>query len=502
MNMKELAVGAGAAIIVGLAIIGANVVPLVLLAALAVVFFRVPAMRAAFTRQTFTASTLVAGVSFDDIGGQQTAKQELKEALDFMVRREQILMLGIRPLRGILLTGPPGTGKTLLARAAARHTGSAFLSASGSEFVEMYAGVGAQRIRELFTRARQAARQSPSDSTVIFIDEIEVIAGRRGRHSSHLEYDQTLNQLLVEMDGISTAARELVLVIAATNRVDLLDSALLRPGRFDRVVNVGMPDLTGRLHILKLHTRGKPIDPELDLQRISRETFGFSGAHLESLTNEAAILAMRQESAQITQEHFLEAIDKVAMGERLERRPSDDEMRRIAIHEIGHAIISEHVRPESVSSVTVASRGNALGYVRHNSPDDCHLQTAEDLLEEIEVLVAGSAAERLVFGDASTGSASDFERAVGLARRIVTAGLSELGVIDPDSLPDVVMHRTVQKIISNRLASVIVTLQGLRGTLESCATVLADSEKLDGGELRRLLSVQDSPDNGRVAAAH
>ena len=232
-------------------------------------------------------------LAFSDIGGQEVAKREFKEALEFIVKQEGAEKLGIRPLKGILLSGPPGTGKTLLAKAAARYTDAVFLAASGSEFVEMYAGVGAQRVRELFSRARQEAKVQGKKNAVIFIDEIEVLGGKRGQHSSHLEYDQTLNELLVQMDGIKAKEDVRILVVGATNRADLLDSALLRPGRFDRIVKVELPDCQGRLSILKIHCQGKPLAENVDLEKLARDTFGFSGAHLESLTNEAAIGALR-----------------------------------------------------------------------------------------------------------------------------------------------------------------------------------------------------------------
>jgi cell division protease FtsH len=233
-------------------------------------------------------------VDFTDIGGQDSAVNELKEALQFVVKPEAIYHMGIRPLRGVLLVGPPGTGKTLMAKAAASYTGSAFMAASGSEFIEVYAGVGAKRIRKLFNDARKKAHKEKKRSAIIFIDELEILGGKRGSHSSHLEYDQTLNQLLVEMDGISSNQEPYVLLIGATNRADMLDPALLRPGRFDRQVQVGLPDKGGRKTILDIHTRNKPVSNNEVLDEIARATFGFSGAHLESLANEAAILALRE----------------------------------------------------------------------------------------------------------------------------------------------------------------------------------------------------------------
>src|SRR5690606_32290083 len=274
---------------------------------------------------------------------------------------EHTRKLGIRPLKGILLAGPPGTGKTLLAKAAANYADAAFLAVSGSEFVEVYAGVGAQRVRRLFKQAKAAAVKEGKSCAVIFIDEIEVLGGRRGKHTSHLEYDQTLNELLVQMDGMmSDEGGVRVLVMAATNRPDLLDPALLRPGRFDRTVQVDMPDREGRFHILKIHTRRRPLADDVDLDLLAREMYNFSGAQIESVVNEAAIHAMRAGRDEIRLEDFKEAIEKVMMGERLDRKPRSEELERIAHHEAGHALISELVRPGSVSSITITSRGKAL----------------------------------------------------------------------------------------------------------------------------------------------
>jgi cell division protease FtsH len=274
---------------------GIDLLPIVLLVALFALVLNVPALRGMTRRFAQPVRAGANGsISFQDIGGQASAKKELVEALDFIQDPEAVQSLGIRPLKGILLTGPPGTGKTLLAKAAAQYTGSAFIAAAGSEFIEMYAGVGAQRVRDLFSRAREAAREQGLSSSIIFIDEIEVLGGKRGQNHGHLEYDQTINQLLVEMDGLRPGRDDVqLLVMAATNRADLLDDALTRPGRFDRIVRVDLPDREARREILSLHTRNKPLAPDVDLDRIARETFGFSGAHLESLANEAAIGALR-----------------------------------------------------------------------------------------------------------------------------------------------------------------------------------------------------------------
>ncbi|MCG0237885.1 MAG: AAA family ATPase [Firmicutes bacterium] len=464
--------------------------PLVAVGGLLLLLGQSPGLRAG-TRVRTLAQAGAAGVprvSFDDIGGQGAAKRELREALEFLLHRDEVRAMGIRPLKGILLTGPPGTGKTLLARAAAGYTGSVFLSASGSEFVEMYAGVGASRVRDLFRRAREMARQAGRSSAIIFIDELEVLGGRRGAHTSHLEYDQTLNQLLVEMDGIRTDAGVQVLVVGATNRPDLLDPALTRPGRFDRVVQVDLPDREGRLEILRLHARNKPLAPDADLEALAGQTFGFSGAQLESLLNEAAILAFREGERAIRQRHLVEAVDKVILGERADRRPSPGEKRRVAVHEAGHALVGEWVSPGSVAAVTITPRGRAMGYVRSFPPQDHHLYTRGMLEGQIRVALAGAVAEELLCGSRSTGAASDFDQAVALARHIVESGLSELGVVDRDQ-PDTPRHReAVAAILREQEAAVREYLSGRRDALEQVAAALADRESITGEELRALIA--------------
>lgn len=424
-------------------------------------------------------------VCFEDIGGQETAKREFLEALDFVKNSERVRRFGIRPLKGILLSGPPGTGKTLLAKAAANYTGSVFVGASGSEFVEMYAGVGAQRVRELFRKARELARQQKKTSAVVFIDEIDVLGGKRGSNLSHQEYDQTLNQLLVEMDGLKVDDEVRVLLVAATNRADALDEALLRPGRFDRIVRVDLPDREGRLHILKIHTRNKPLASDVDLDAVARETFGFSGAHLESVCNEAAIIAMRQGRETIGPEHFREAIEKVLMGEKLDRRPSDAEKRRVAYHELGHALVSESVCPGSVSSVTVTPRGQALGYMRQSPMEDRYLYTKQELMDQIAVALGGAVAEETVFGERSTGSAGDFDHAVDLATRIVYAGLSHLGVVSRDNLPPDKLHEAIQAIIGEEEKRVRSLIGDFRGIMDELASELVVEEKITGDRLRQ-----------------
>ncbi len=485
---REIALGAAAAVLVFLLFLGYNVLPVLFLAALAYVLVQGGGLRGVQRRFVAVGGPVTSvAVTFNDIGGQPTAKKELLEALDFIVHRELIGKMGIRPLKGILLTGPPGTGKTLLAKAAANYTESAFLSTSGSEFIEVYAGVGAQRIRQLFVQAREAAAKEGKGTAIIFIDEIEVLGGKRGQHTSHLEYDQTLNQLLVEMDGLTADGSTRILLIGATNRFDLLDPALLRPGRIDRIVNVDLPDREGRLQILRLHIRNKPLDAAVDLDKVAHETFGFSGAHLESLTNEAAILALRENAEKILQRHLEEAIDKVIMGEKLERRPTDEERRRVACHETGHALMAEDVRPGSVSTISVTSRGGSLGHVRHTPEDDFYLSTRDYLEGQIRVALAGAVAEETVFGSRSTGSVNDFEQAVENARRIIHAGLSDLGIISAETLPERTEHRAVNAILRAQEDRVREFFLARRGVLEEASSIVLERETLDGDQLRRIL---------------
>lgn len=486
--MRELLAGAGAAALVILLYYQPNLIPLVILAGLFLALFTFSGGLKTPRLNAVGSSFKGKKISFNEIGGQDVAKKELLEALDFVTRPQEIKRMGIRPLKGVMLIGPPGTGKTLLAKAAAGYTGSAFVSTAGSEFIEMYAGVGAQRVRKLFDQCRRRAASEGRRGAILFIDEIEILGGKRGRHSSHLEYDQTLNQLLVEMDGLGVKDDAHILVIGATNRPDTLDPALLRPGRFDRMVQVDLPDLEGRIHILKLHLHNKPVEEGVSLERIARETFGFSGAHLESLANEAAILALRQGRSSIGERELLEAVDKVILGEKLERKPGEEELWRIAVHETGHALVSEALKPGSVSQVTITPRGKALGYVRHKPERDYYIHTLDHLEEQIAVLLGGSSSEKLVLGNGSTGSLNDFNQAVDLARKIISAGLSRLGVVSIGDLPAGLLHRTIQQIIGKQeqwvtglLAEKIILIREIAGTI-------LEKEKISGEVLRRYIS--------------
>ncbi|AZR72557.1 ATPase [Anoxybacter fermentans] len=491
--VKEIGIGLGLAVLIFLGIQGINIFPFLFFVGMSYILLNLMEARSGGMSDKFgnikakKSYTSIPKVTFNDIGGQETAKKELMEALDFIKDAEKIKRLGIRPLKGILLTGPPGTGKTLMAKAAANLTGSVFISASGSEFIEMYAGVGAKRVRQLFSRAREIARRTNVNNAIIFIDEIEVLGGKRGSHSGHMEYDQTLNQLLVEMDGLSIDDEVRILVIGATNRIDILDPAILRPGRFDRVVKVDLPDKEGRLHILKIHTANKPLADDVNLEQIARETFGFSGAHLESLTNEAAILAWRENQTRISQKHFLEAIDKVMMGEKLNRKPQKEELRRIAVHETGHALVSELVRPGSVSNITITSRGQALGYVRHNPQDDFYLYTQDYLEDQIAVCIAGAAAEELILGNRSTGAQNDFQKAADLAKKIIFSGMTSLGVVTEKDLPVNLKHEEMSRILKEQEERVKKYLIENKDIILTITEKLLKEESFTGDKLRKML---------------
>ena len=488
MVLKEIGLGVGLAMLIFLVVSGQDITPVIILILAVGALVYIVRFRGLNTKIfNTTSSARRPEICFDDIGGQNSAINELKEALDFIKNQDKILKLGIRPLKGILLTGPPGTGKTLLAKAAAGYTDSVFIACSGSEFIEMYAGVGAQRVRQLFKTARDACQKQKKDSALIFIDEIDILGGIRGQNTSHHEYDQTLNQLLVEMDGLKVNAKVRVLVVAATNRVDMLDPALLRPGRFDRVVKVDLPDKQGRLEILRLHCRNKPLANDISLEEIAKETFTFSGAHLESLANEGAILAMREGCKQIKHRHLHEAIDKVMMGEKLDRRPSRQELERVAVHEVGHALVSEQNRPGSVSTLTITPRGQALGYMRQVPEDVAYLHTRDYLESQIRVLLAGSLAEEVVLGNRSTGAANDFEQALETAAQIIRSGMSELGVVDPDILPPDLRYQVVTDIISEQEKAIKEFLTRMHGVIKQVVNTLLAEEKIYGEQFRMMM---------------
>ena len=482
-----MGIGLGLAALTFFVVAGYDVLPLLFLAGAGIVLFFIARSRGMVANNFGSVPAVKIETSFEDIGGQAAAIKELQEALNFIKNHGDIQKLGIRPLKGILLTGPPGTGKTLLAKAAASFTDASFLAASGSEFIEMYAGVGAQRVRKLFQSARDMSRRIGKNNSIIFIDEIEILGGKRGQTTGHLEYDQTLNELLVQMDGLKVDDSVRVLLVAATNRVDMLDPALLRPGRFDRQVKVELPDREGRLEILKIHTRNKPLAADVKMEALARETFGFSGAHLESLANEAAILAMRESLDQVYYRHFHEAVDKVMMGERLDRQPSLPDLKRVAIHETGHAFVSEYIRAGSVSTLTITPRGQALGYMRQTPEDDTYLYTRDYLENQIAVMLAGAVAEEMELGGRSTGAGNDYLQATSAVDKIINSGMSELGVVDPETLPRSFRYRVQKKILQAQEERVREFLLKKRRELATVVEILLEQERISGQELRKIL---------------
>ncbi|MDN4617977.1 AAA family ATPase [Paenibacillus sp. PsM32] len=485
---KEIVVGFVPVLLIFLIFVGYNILPLLLIAALVGGTFLVMQMRgglavgAAQERKRKKNGPLK--LTFEQIGGQDNAKRELREALDFLVRHDEMNKFGIRPLKGILLTGPPGTGKTLMAKAAAHYTDSVFVSASGSEFVEMYVGVGAGRIRDLFKDARTRAAKENKQSAIIFIDEIDVIGGKR-EGGQQREYDQTLNQLLTEMDGIYSNEAPRILIIAATNRKEMLDSALLRPGRFDRHIQVDLPDKKGRKHILELHAANKPLAKETDLDKLAEEAYGFSGAQLESVMNEGAIYAMRQNADHILQSHLSMAIDKVMMGEKTDRESSIEEKRRVAIHELGHAIMAEVVRPGSVGQVALSPRGQALGYVRHNPAQEQYLYTKPFLEEQIMIALGGAAAEEMYYEGRSTGSRGDFDQALNIVQTMMESGLTKLGIVSMNMVPKEQIMKENNAILEDLTRRTKEILDSRRLIFDTSLDILLKEEVLSGEQFRQ-----------------
>ena len=438
-------------------------------------------------------------VKFDDVAGVDGAKEELKEVVDFLKNPEKYTKAGARVPKGVLLLGRPGTGKTLLAKAVAGESGASFFSISGSEFVEMFVGVGASRVRDLFEKAKSS---SPS---IIFIDEIDAIGRKRsvGKNSgSNDEREQTLNQLLVEMDGFETDAK--VIVIAATNREDVLDPALLRAGRFDRRINVDAPDLQGRIAILKVHARNKKLASDVRLEDIAKITPGFVGADLANLLNEAAILAARKASDTITMEDFDEAVDKIGMGLGQKGKIiKPEEKRLLAYHEAGHAVMTE-LTPgaDPVHKVTIIPRGDAGGFMMP-LPEEKLVTTSKEMLAEIKVLFGGRAAEDLVLDDISTGAYSDIKRATRLARAYVeSVGMSKkLGPVNLENSDEEFTFTSnksnetireidleIREILNNEYRQTVETLRANREKLDGIAELLLKKETITGDEVRKIIS--------------
>jgi cell division protease FtsH len=358
-------------------------------------------------------------VKWSDVAGVEEVKAELQEVVDFLRDPKRFERLGARVPKGILLYGPPGTGKTLLAKAVAHESGASFYSQSASAFVEMFAGLGAARIRKLFIDARKNA------PAIVFIDELDAVGAARTGHGFNREQDQTLNQLLVELDGFDSGAQ--VVVMGASNRIQDLDQALLRPGRFDRQVLVSAPDLAGREEILRVHTKGKPISDDVDLELVARQTAGLTGADLANIANEAAIFAGRSRKQVIDAVDFEGALERVVAGLQQVRVVSEKEKRILAYHEAGHAVMS-HLMGDAVPvhKVTIVSRGQALGYTLNLPAEERYLRTKEELIDTMKVFLAGRAAEQVVFGRVTNGAANDLEKATELARSMVFEyGMSE-----------------------------------------------------------------------------
>ncbi|HEX7586080.1 MAG TPA: ATP-dependent zinc metalloprotease FtsH [Patescibacteria group bacterium] len=363
-------------------------------------------------------------VTFKDVAGAKESKEELQEIVEFLKSPNKFLKLGAKIPKGVLLLGPPGVGKTLMAKAVAGEANVPFLNISGSEFVEMFVGVGASRVRDLF---KQAKKNAPA---IVFIDEIDAVGRHRGAGlgGGHDEREQTLNQILVEMDGFDTNTN--VIVVAATNRPDVLDPALLRPGRFDRRVVMDLPDIEERVAILGIHSKEKPLDSDVDLRKIAIRTSGFSGADLANLLNEAAILAVRRGRKSISMNELTESIEKVILGpERKSRRIDEEEKKIISYHEAGHALAAASLKnADPVQKISIISRGHAGGYTLSAPSKDMRLRSKSYFVDELSVLLAGYVSEKLAFDDVTTGASNDLERATTLARNLITRyGMSELG---------------------------------------------------------------------------
>jgi cell division protease FtsH len=442
-------------------------------------------------------------VTFDDVAGVNEAKEELQEVVEFLREPQKFISLGARIPKGVLLVGAPGTGKTLMAKAVSGEAGVPFFSISGSEFVEMFVGVGASRVRDLF---EQAKRHSPA---IVFVDEIDAVGRHRGAGlgGSHDEREQTLNQLLVEMDGFDTDTN--VIIIAATNRPDILDPALLRPGRFDRRVVLDRPDIKGREEILKVHVKGKPVSPDVDLNDLARSTPGFVGADIENLVNEAAILAARRGKKVIEHDEFMEAIERVIAGpERKSRLINPNEKKIIAYHEAGHAIVINALpEADTVQKVSIISRGEAGGYTIAFPEEDRMLKSRNQILSDMIGLLGGRAAEEIAFNDITSGASNDLERVTKLARTMVTRlGMSsELGPMVYGKQEELVflgreiseqrdysehiaekIDVAIQQLIQNAYDKAKSILTQYRAELDKVAERLLEEETMDAEEFHKI----------------
>lgn len=442
-------------------------------------------------------------VTFDDVAGAEEAKEELKEVVEFLKEPQKFIQLGARIPKGVLLVGPPGTGKTLMAKAVSGEAGVPFFSISGSEFVEMFVGVGASRVRDLF---EQAKRHSPC---IVFVDEIDAVGRQRGAGlgGSHDEREQTLNQMLVEMDGFDTDTN--VIIIAATNRPDILDPALLRPGRFDRRVTLDRPDVKGREAILRVHSKGKPLEPTVDLGSLARGTPGFVGADLENMVNESAILAARRNKKAIGQPELEEAIERVVMGpERKSRLISDEEKRIIAYHEAGHAVVGNAIaEADPVQKVTIVGRGQAGGITWFRPDEDRILMSRKKMMAQLAMALGGRAAEELVFDDITSGAANDIEQVTRMARAMVTRlGMSsEMGPMVYGQKEELIflgreiseqrdyseavaqqIDREVRKLVEESYKLAQATVKKYQAQLDAVARKLLDAESITREEFEAI----------------
>ncbi len=425
-------------------------------------------------------------IAWDDIAGVEEAKEELREVVDYLRDPKRFRRVGAKVPTGILLYGPPGTGKTLLAKAVAHESGAVFFSQSAASFVEMFAGLGSARIRRLFSAARN---QAPA---IIFIDEIDAVGGRRGRDNQ--EYDQTLNQLLVEMDGFSSAGD--VVVLAASNLLEKLDPALLRPGRFDRQIFVSPPDVLGRERILRVHSRGKPVDESVDYTLLARQTAGLTGADLANICNEAAISAVRRGETAIGMIDFDESLERVLGGMQSRRTLTEHERRVVAYHEGGHALCAELLSSiDRVHRISIVPRGRALGYTMNLPSEDHYLKTREELIDLMTMLLGGRAAEELVFGSITTGAADDLKRVADIAVSMVHefamgTGFTSLRVQD-DQLSEATRRmrdEEVRELADEAFRAAIDLLDGHRPLLDELAAELLGKEVLERADIDRIMA--------------
>ncbi|MCW3021267.1 MAG: hflB [Conexibacter sp.] len=451
-------------------------------------------------------------VKWEEIAGVDEAKKELQEVVDFLKDPKKFQRIGASVPAGVLLHGPPGTGKTLLAKAVAHESGATFYAQSASSFVEMFAGLGAARIRRLF---REARKHEPA---IVFIDELDAVGARRGTDNNS-EREQTLNQLLVEMDGFASSGR--VVVMAASNLLEKLDPALLRPGRFDRQVFVSPPDVEGRKKILQVHTANKPLREDVDLHLVAQQTSGLSGAELANLCNEAAIFCVRRGGQAVSRQDFDGALERVVAGVQTNTTLNEHERRVVAYHEAGHALCRELLSTtERVHKISIVPRGSALGFVMNLPDEDSYLKTREELVDQMTVLLGGRVAEAIVFGAVTTGAANDLQRLAEITHAMVhdygmgTATASVRAVTDADLVSDLtrrIRDEEQQELAFEAQRAAYELINGHRPKLEELATALLDRETLDRGEIdtimagvepvrRRPYAVPPTADRARIAA--